>query len=369
MILKDIYPGSTGSSPRNPTVMGGAAYGGADTSTGSLLWKTDGTPSGTVTVRSFSGTGIRTTPANPVALGNLLLFTAATDSAGRELWRSNGTASGTVMVKDIQTGSGNGISFESLLTVMGNRVYFWATENSGGDRLWRSDGTSGGTLPVWAPGSVYIYGRPPFPILTACGDNLFFTASTLATGEELWKSDGTAAGTALVKDIFPGTASSAVNILGQKFGVLYFSAIDATHGRELWRSDGTEPGTWLMEDLVPGTGSSLPTNAVATPGNFTYLVEDDNTGKPALRRLLWPGFGGRSAIQSLSDGRIRLDFTVLQTRLHSIDSSSDLSLWTPLEKRTPLLNGTLQYFPITPPGIGTRYYRARDLTLQPSLKE
>ena len=150
--------------------------------------------------------------------------------------------------------------------------------------------------------------------------------------------------------------------------MLYFSSIDSNHGRELWRSDGTQAGTWLIEDLVPGTGSSMPVGAVSTKGNLTYLVEDYNTGLPALRRLLWPGFSGQAAVYSQSDGRIRLKFTELLSRPHSIDRSPDLSIWTPVEKLTLLTDGTLEYFP-SPPITGPSFFRIWNLTIQPALQE
>ena len=112
----------------------------------------------------------------------------------------------------------------------------------------------------------------------------------------------------------------------------------------------------------------MPVGAVSTKGNLTYLVEDYNTGLPALRRLVWPGFSGQAAIYPQSDGRIRLNFTGLLSRPHSIDRSPDLSIWTPVEKLTPLTDGTLEYFP-SPPITGASFFRIRDLTIQPALQE
>ena len=51
------------------------------------------------------------------------------------------------------------------------------------------------------------------------GDKLIFKATDKASGTEPWVTDGTTAGTGLLKDIFPGTASSTLSgftVLGDK---------------------------------------------------------------------------------------------------------------------------------------------------------
>jgi len=69
--------------------------------TGSELWKTDGTAAGTMLVRDIvPGTG-SSSPSFLVAYDGRLYFTATGNGVGRELWSSNGTAAGTVLVKDI----------------------------------------------------------------------------------------------------------------------------------------------------------------------------------------------------------------------------------------------------------------------------
>src|SRR5262249_49599236 len=61
------------------------------------LWKTDGTPAGTVQVSSISAQGLTS--------ANGKLYFAGTDSNGTELWVTDGTAAGMVLVKDIYTGT------------------------------------------------------------------------------------------------------------------------------------------------------------------------------------------------------------------------------------------------------------------------
>jgi ELWxxDGT repeat protein len=91
---------------------------------------------------------------------------------------------------------------------------------------------------------------------TPVNGKVFFTAARSPVGRELWVTDGTQAGTHLVKDIYPGAASSSPVHLFNVGGTLYFFARDLHHGYELWKSDGTESGTVMVKDIYPGSGSS-----------------------------------------------------------------------------------------------------------------
>ncbi|MDA8551520.1 hypothetical protein N9K65_05935, partial [Candidatus Poseidoniales archaeon] len=87
-----------------------------------------------------------------IAVGNTLFMAANDGTNGLELWKSDGTASGTVMVKDINTGTGDGITsafaFGPIMTAFGNTLYFVATDGTNGYELWKSDGTASGTVMV-----------------------------------------------------------------------------------------------------------------------------------------------------------------------------------------------------------------------------
>ena len=122
-------------------------YFSGESSSGTELWKSDGTVSGTILVKDiFPGSqynynyGLRANSSNPTNLTNLngTLFFAATDSAGgRELWKSNGTVAGTVMVKDIHQGSeyyypyGIYSSTPSAIMARNGKLHFLATDSTG----------------------------------------------------------------------------------------------------------------------------------------------------------------------------------------------------------------------------------------------
>ena len=120
--------------------------------------------------------------------------------------------------------------------------------------------------------------------LTSFNGSLLFFADDGSHGYELWRSDGTAVGTTLVKDIFPGAASSltfAGPPLVGSGGRAFFIANDVTCGYRggscepdtaaglvylgntlffiarlsdtwgLWTSDGTVSGTVALATLNP----------------------------------------------------------------------------------------------------------------------
>lgn len=69
-------------------------------------------------------------------------------------------------------------------------------------------------------------------------------------GMELWATDGTSENTRMVRDIFPGRASSDPQeflAVGEK---VFFRADNGTYGMELWMSDGTRLGTKMVENMA-----------------------------------------------------------------------------------------------------------------------
>src|SRR5258705_229620 len=67
------------------------------------LWKSDGTPDGTILVKTFDPL---VTPAlsDLIDVNGIAFFVADDGVHGRELWKSDGTPVGTVLVKDIHPG-------------------------------------------------------------------------------------------------------------------------------------------------------------------------------------------------------------------------------------------------------------------------
>ena len=196
-LVTDLNRGAGGGSdPGELTEVGGIVYFTAETpTTGRELWKSDGTEAGTVRVKDiWPGTWPGTYGSGPNSLTNVngtLYFVADDGTSGSELWKSDGTEGGTVRVKDIRPGSAPSDPFD--LTNVNRTLYFSANDGASGRELWKSDGTEAGTVRAKdiRPGSDESYPR----YLTNVNGTLYFVADGGTSGRELWKSDGTEAGT------------------------------------------------------------------------------------------------------------------------------------------------------------------------------
>jgi ELWxxDGT repeat protein len=213
-------------------------------------------------------------PRSTVVYAGAVYFVAEDDLHGAELWRTDGTPAGTVRVTDACPGR---CTAEPVaLAVAGGRLYFLANDGATGREVWVSDGTAAGTrrLADICPGPCHAL--PPGTGATgfapvAVGGEVFFSADDGTTGRELWKTDGTRAGTVQVADLAAGPASSEPSALVAFDGELVFQARDDAHGLELWASDGTAAGTRLRHDFCPGPCHSVARPVIATGGRL--LVE------------------------------------------------------------------------------------------------
>jgi ELWxxDGT repeat protein len=197
------------------------------------LWKSDGTAAGTILIKSFLPPPGRFPPASLAALTNVggTLFFSGYDSAGGyELWKSDGTPTGTLRVRDIIAGP-NGSAPSDLLNVHG-RIFFAANDGVHGRELWASDGSAEGTQLV-----VDIVSGPagsnPNSLADVMG-SLIFSANDGRHGYEIWRSDGTPGSATLIAEIAPGSRSSFPSSFTLAGDYLFFSADDSIHGRELW---------------------------------------------------------------------------------------------------------------------------------------
>ena len=205
----------------------------------SQLWKTDGTPAGTVPLAPESevanagtvGCFVPSHDVTPVASNGLLFFSAG-DGHGQELWRTNGAPHGTFIVRDIDPQGSS--APHNFTDIEGTMFFETATPCCG---IWRSDGTDAGTsflpehrLPIGAVNGSLVFERDG----------------------ELWKSEGTPHGTALLRVLNPAGASRP-RALTTHNDQLYFTAFEGSPpdaGFKLWVTDGTSAGTVRLIDTV-----------------------------------------------------------------------------------------------------------------------
>ncbi|MCE5229927.1 hypothetical protein LLG95_10070 [bacterium] len=203
------------------------------------------------------------------------------------------------LVKDIRTGISSEIKTRPPVHAMvGQRLFFANADKDRGLELWVSDGTSAGTylLKDVFPGAA---SSDPDRFVVANGV-LYFTALHPDAGRELWRSDGTAAGTRLVRDIRPGFEPSGVQFATAIGGTLYFAADDGVSGAELWKTDGTTAGTVKVKDINPGAASSSP-HDFAVLNNILYFGANDGIDGDELWRSDGTA-GGTKMVKDLRPG-------------------------------------------------------------------
>lgn len=240
-----------------PAIWNGAVYFSVDNNFHSSqlgIWKTDGTPAGTllvVNVPRLDGT------ATFGVLNNALYFVAGSaDNQWEGLWRTDGTAHGT---SDVTSILGNATLWAGQLVTFDGNLYFSADDGKHGIEVWRSDGTAAGTEQVTQVNST-LNQNTLIPAAITIGDETYFSLKeTYVWGDEgLWETDGTAAGTMLVPNA-PMDANDPVNA----DGTLYFVGNHA-----VWKSDGTAAGVVLVDQFP----ASIDVGDLVPIGNEVYFA-------------------------------------------------------------------------------------------------
>jgi ELWxxDGT repeat protein len=285
-MIRDIYPGTYityggGSYPNSSLPHGFSSLGNGETvfaardgTYGEELWVTDGTYGGTAIVKDIYPGTVGSSPSELTSLGDgEVLFSANDGIHGFEPWITDGTTGGTYMLADI---NGSGGSFAGDFTSLGNgRALFAANDGTNGTELWVTDGTTGGTYmlaDINGSGGSY-----PYHITAIGNGEAVFSANDGTSGYELWITDGTTLGTHQVDDINTGAYSSYPTLFTvDPTTRILFSAYDGTHGYELWVTDGAA-GTHMVADINPGSGSSNPLDLTALGNGEVLFAANDGT--------------------------------------------------------------------------------------------
>ena len=195
------------------------------------LWRTDGTPAGTIKLtdqprQNFNSFG---------AFGNLLVFSVNTADDGNEVFRSDGTRNGTYRLRDINASQAD--SNAVMLATTSKAQFFTADDGVNGRGLWRTDGTVQGTVMLRGFG-----GRlGAIESINTIGDVLYFVADDGMHGRQLWRSDGAVAGTRMV---LPGAATGSA-VTGSPLmtgsGALVAPAFTPADGAEIFALETVAP--------------------------------------------------------------------------------------------------------------------------------
>jgi len=325
VLLKDVYPGFTGSGIQQIVKTNNYSFFNAeddDPDADRGLYRTDGTVSGTVKL-NLTSTGYNSTKAEKLtSIGDKIIFAGDNLSGYGEIWVSDGTQAGTFGIERFQPAGrvpvieigrlGNQALYSVVEndgttslkktdgTIAGTSVIYRFTgfatasqpvffkeingvcyfivydgNGTGYDHLWRTDGTAAGTYQLYGFGATqYIAGY-----IMPAGNNFYMMLVTPGVGNVLWKSDGTIPGTVPVKTIgTSGNNNYPANIFYNN--IFYFAGIDG-NGMELWKSDGTQAGTSIVSDIYPGSASSNPSNLTIF-NNAIYFSGSQNPGGSKL---------------------------------------------------------------------------------------
>jgi ELWxxDGT repeat protein len=251
-IVKDIYPGTDGSTPYGLTNVSNTLFFNAETPEyGRELWKSDGTVAGTVLVKDINPGPAQTNFLNITAayMGHLF-FHADDGSNGVELWKSNGTSEGTVMMSDLRP-SDAGVWDMGEIVTSNQYLFFTALNSEGKVSLWRSTLSSVTQLKAFESTSLF-----DMHFLGADGDKVYMLVAN-GVDAELWRTNGTPTGTWRVHR-FRSTPYLHINAAFRD-GIFYFGLAGT-----VWRSDGTPGGTYSL----PFSG---PSRQFTTSGNYVYF--------------------------------------------------------------------------------------------------
>jgi trimeric autotransporter adhesin len=278
-LVKDINMGDGSSMPREFITIGNKIYFAAnDGINGSGLWVTDGTNTGTKSVKQIISSNLLFGQIDNLTNYNgLLLFWAYVDE-GYSLFKSDGTAIGTIKI-----GTATRNTFDRTISIYNNHAYYIADGN-----LWKSDGSIAGTVKIKSINATTFRS-------VAYNGFLYFTLVG-GTSEGLWRTDGTEAGTVLIKKI-PILASTNQPVIYKN--KIYFIAPTTEFGSEIWVSDGTELGTKIFMDLNKDASSKDGAAALNASINLLFFVGRNDRGNFKL----WKSDGteqGTSPISSFS---------------------------------------------------------------------
>ncbi|WP_456437461.1 ELWxxDGT repeat protein [Psychroserpens sp.] len=217
----------------NSSIVFSASNGFSGVNNGTELWISNGTTAGTILLKDINPGTSSSSPSDFIHLDGQVFFTADNGTNGRELWTTDGTSSGTLMVKDILVGASG--SNPKFTTAYNGDLYF-----SANGELYKSNGVigNGGALK-----NINSSGNSDPIEFNVFNGRLYFSADDGVNGRELWRTNGTVFGTQLFKDINIGSGNSNPQDFEISNGTLFFKATNSSSNVELWKSDGLAAST------------------------------------------------------------------------------------------------------------------------------
>ena len=249
-LLVDSCPGNCSSGPFLGRIGGLVFWAGVDPHlaiSDSVIWRTDGTRSGTVQIFQGGELPFREDFEPAVVNGALVFKIIDSDSSRNGLWRTDGSPEGTFKLGPFTPHASD--SRLRALAPLGSHLYFLS-----GGQLWRTDGSVNGTEPATGiPSQLLIEG------LLSDSERVFLVGED-DRGSVLY-SFSPATGLSPV----PGIPDEAAFFLDVPFvvdGRLFFASPDGAGDTQLWTADGSSGGTRRLTDLDGGLEPSAQHLAV-----------------------------------------------------------------------------------------------------------
>jgi ELWxxDGT repeat protein len=259
--------------PCSLTTAGSHVYFTAYTvANGMQLWATDGTSAGTVQLSNVTGILSGPTPS-PTVLNGQFYFASYDSTNSSQLWKTDGTVAGTIMIATFPSENGNSKSVWPV-GVLSGKLLLEALIGTSPPQLWMSDGTRAGTTPLDTPPLSQIAN------VTIVGSRAYFAVQSTLTSSEPWVTDGTQAGTFKLKDTNPQQSTNPLWF--QEFrGEALFEVMDGSGNSQLYRTDGTTAGTIAIGPIGAAPRPTLPTDrrpGLTSGQNFFFSAADSNAG-------------------------------------------------------------------------------------------
>ncbi len=228
-----IFGVGGGARPAPPlTAIGGTVYfANVDDRLGEELWKSDGTPAGTVMVKDIvpimtanpTGWFWGSNPLNLVNNNGTLFFTANDMVSGQEIWISDGTADGTKLLADLTGDAGS--SHPENLTAIGGRVFMSAmSEAMGREPVTVIDIVVPSIPSITAPAATTSLQRPA----------ITWTASTNAVSYDVFIKNNATGANPQVSVNVAGTSFTPTIDLGIGSHTVWVRAVSSSGGKSAW---------------------------------------------------------------------------------------------------------------------------------------
>jgi ELWxxDGT repeat protein len=266
-LVDDIQPGAGGSYPYLFMVLDGSVYFVIGAEGATVLWRTDGTESGTAPFDRASRDAW-SFPSSMTDFGGAAFFAASREPSTFDgLWKSDGTLDGTQQVRNFCN------MLPDSLRVFRDDLYFIANDCATGQQVWNTHGL------------VKAIPSPFVRELVAAGDLLFYWNQF----DELWRTDGTSDGTVQLLGANGPLEGVGPSVVALSNGLAFFAAADVGALR-LWRTDGTPQGTVPLQML-----DSLLSRPVVLRGRLLFAAMD------GARPAIWTSIGTEAGTSLVLD--------------------------------------------------------------------